>query len=124
MPVNYLIGNGYVELILRGNFTDEELENAQNAAIADPAFKAPMKLLVNALESTATPSSETVHQRVGLYLSFKDKFAPYAVFLSRRGSLEFGLSRMFSAMIEEEGVKIDVFSDREQALKALFEYDS
>lgn len=119
MPVDYVIENEYMELILRGDYSAEELTSARKAAAADPAFKAPMKLLINALEATTNLSYETIEQRIGLLVPVKKLYAPYWVILAEQGSLIFGLGRMFASMIEREGIEVDVFSDRESALKAL-----
>ena len=123
MPVHYKIQAKLVEFRLTGAFSLDELEEVCNRAILNPAFKSPMKVIIDATQAlTGSTSSEIKALAVVLRAIMMHMSSKWAI-LANPGSLNFGLARMLAAHIGQDDIETCVFPDRRHACRWLFKAD-
>lgn len=119
MPLSYKIENDILEFKICCEFTRFDFERNLMAAIIDSAFNPPMKTMIDLVQAESSITTDDLKigaMRIG---ELKDYIAPHAAVLAKPKSLLYGLARIFSIYAEEEGMMIEVFTERSKALNYL-----
>ena len=124
MPVHYTIQNNFVEFKLNGAFTMDELQKVCYRAILNPAFKSPMRAIIDTSRASEGSNSREIKKQAAVLRSIEAHISSRWAILARPGSLNFGLARMLAAHIGRDGIETCVFADRPQAYRWLFDADT
>lgn len=114
MPLRHEIRAGVLRLVLDGDYEQAALESAVSEALADPAYRAGMSLLIDSRRTGGDGSSAALRERVRFLRSTREHFSGKCA-LVVTGLLRFGLARMFASLAEVEGIEVRVFQDMDEA---------
>ncbi len=124
MSVHYKIQNNFVEFRLSGAFTMDELQKVCYRAILNPAFRSPMRAIIDTSRASTGSTSSEIKKQATILRSIKSHLDSKWAILARPGSLNFGMARMLAAHIGRDGIETCVFADRPQAYRWLFDADT
>jgi len=116
MGIHYEFHDNLAVFTYSGDFDMRTLVETWDQAIADPAFKAVTKVLVDGRMSELNmPTEQMELQAIYVARTKRLRTAKWAV-VAEINSLAFGLSRMFQMFAEDDGLDIQVFKDYDEAL--------
>ncbi|MBV8729773.1 MAG: hypothetical protein JO336_08180 [Acidobacteriia bacterium] len=119
MPVSWEIRDR-VLIVTLAEACGEEATPAITAAMADPAFQFDTSLLLDVRLCTDYPSSEEFRRWAISLASRRDRgFSGRCAFVIGPRPIAYGLARMASAYAELQGMRIEIFTDFEQAVQWL-----
>ena len=120
MPVSYSFNGRVFRLDCMGEYTNEELRHAYEAALEDPNFppRAVFLLDVTHSKSLASRPSQDIKETAGFLGPRADMFGKRCAIVAPI-DLYYGLMRMASVFGEEFGVETVVFRTEEAALEWL-----
>src|SRR5262249_12173267 len=109
-PLRHQIRGSILWLVVEGEYDDAALRKAWESALADPAFRDSMSVLIDSRKTAASPSRERVMERAEFLVSLRGRIGPRCAFVGG-DALHYGLARMLGAFTEPGGVEIQVFED-------------
>jgi hypothetical protein len=121
MSVEYNIQANLIEFSMGGNYSLDELKAACDRAIRDPAFRPPVKVILNTIRAETGTTSPQIKKRAAVLRTFRKQLGFKWAILAAPGPLSYGLARMFAAYIGRGDVETCVFADRHHACRWLFE---
>jgi len=120
MPVSYSFNGRIIRLDCIGEYTSDDVRGAYAAALQDPACPPNTVFLLDVTHSTslANRPSEDIRETAYFWGSQPDMIDTRCAIIAPI-DLYYGLMRMASMIVEEYGVKTEVFRTEEEALKWL-----
>ena len=119
MALLYSIENDVVEFLFFDKYTYTEFKRTCYGVLSDPAFKPTMKGLANLLHAEPNPPAKEMEECAEFLGSLKERFISSWSVLTQPEGRTYGLARMFSVFAEENGMAMDVFTERAHAMAAL-----
>jgi hypothetical protein len=117
MPVTWEIRAAVLLVTATGKYRSEELAEAVAQARADPGFRPEMFLLLDGRRSEAQITTESTQWRVAWLASLRHQgFSPRCAVAVKSEPHRYGLARMASALLEKEGVELEVFTELDGAM--------
>lgn len=115
MGITHQINEDIVEIIVQGQLTIEELLSGFRRVLADDDLPRQARVLINVTASDVIPSVEAMHRIAAVLCSRRERVAPRLAVLVTH-AVRFGKARQLGAMLEFEGLAVQPFYDRSQAL--------
>ncbi len=117
MPVRYSLEGRLFRMSFSGGYTPEEVKQAFDAALADPALPDDARFLMDVTESTslATRPADEI-QGVADFLGPRASRVGWRCAICAPEPVEFGPMRMARVFGEAHGVETEVFSSLGEAL--------
>jgi hypothetical protein len=118
VSVSYHIQENLIYLESVGIFHIDEYKSELQKAAADPAFRAGMRLLIDERQCCNNRSSGEIGECVRALESLRGRVsAMIGIVVS--DSLHYGLARMLSTYADENGLRVEVFTNLEDAQQFL-----
>jgi SpoIIAA-like len=115
MSIDYSIDDKLVIVSVHGFNTFEDVANVFVDIIADPAFNPSKNILFDARDTDYGPPTEELEALAGHIGKLKTHFQGRWAVVADSNSLVYGMSRMFSYLAEQQGMRIESFSDYNEA---------
>ena len=122
MPVDYSFDGKLFRMIFVGSYTTQELRNAFETALKDPAFPEDARFLMDVTQSDSLASRPAEEiQDVADFLGPRASRVGNRCAIYAPRPVQYGMMRMAQVFGETHGVETVVFSDQEEALEWLDE---
>ena len=119
MPVQYRIDNNVVEFIMTDGYTFDEFKAVCSEVLVDANFSPCMKGLANLMNARPNPPTHEIRAGAVFLGRLKIRFTATWAILAPPDSLTYGLARMFAVFAESNGIQLEVFTERAEALAYL-----
>jgi len=125
MPVNYAIDGQLLKIICYNTYTPQDLKDTLTNALSDPKCptKASFLLDVSNSRSLAKRSPGQIYDAARFLIYHSKKLSNRCAILVK-SEIQFGLSRMGSAYLENYGINAGVFRQLDEALMWLGIHES
>lgn len=114
MPLSYVARGRVVEVLLVGDYHEDEVSDLARRFRADPALPPSFDLLIDARDSNRVPTLAELETRVATLVALRDRFAG-RVAMVVSDDLRFGLARLLEAHLEPFGIEAHAFRAVEPA---------
>jgi hypothetical protein len=115
MSITYCIDDKLVVVSVHGFNTFEDVANVFVEIIGDPAFNPVKGILFDARDTAYGPPTEELEALANHIGKLKIQFQGRWAVVAHSNSLVYGLSRMFSYLAQQQGLRIESFSDYDEA---------
>lgn len=115
MSIDYNLENGLVVFTADGFSPYEEIISVFDSLSRDPSVTTPLKIIIDTRQTDYAPPSNEIESlieylgKITIYLGSR-----WAI-VAPRNSLQFGVGRMFGALVEGSGICSETFSDIDAA---------
>ena len=115
MPIRYRVDRGVLvlEVACKG-FT--EIRDALRAAVADPAARSKMPLLIDVRMEVAGVRYEHIQHRVEILSDMRRHFESRWAIVTGTETVPAGVGRVFAVFSEIEGLEAGLFADKDEAI--------
>lgn len=115
MSIYHQINEDIIEMIIQGNFAEEELFSGFKQMISDPAIPENAHILINVTRSEGLPSLTTV-ERVAHLLGRNDRQLSGRVAVLVAHQVRYGRARQLGVFLERYGGLCQPFYERQAAI--------
>ena len=115
MPVVRQFSDGRIEIALSGKLTPEELFGAFTGSLDDPGAPSGAGLLIDVTASDTLPPSQALRGIAKIIAQRAEKLrGRMAVLVAHE--VRYGLARQLGAWLEQDGIDVRPFHDRDEAI--------
>uniref|UniRef100_A0A832I2W3 STAS/SEC14 domain-containing protein n=1 Tax=Eiseniibacteriota bacterium TaxID=2212470 RepID=A0A832I2W3_UNCEI len=114
MPLSYVARGRVVEVLLAGDYQEDEVSDLARRVRADPALPPSFDLLIDARASNRAPTVAELEMRVATLAALRDRLTG-RIAMVVSDDLRFGLARLLEAHLEPFGMDARAFRSVESA---------